>query len=68
MKIYYNKHRTSDGSVEVLEPHEYADGSYRVEIRVSRAEMEDFAQKGAKVRMSGPRTTQPSVVTPTIKR
>lgn len=65
MKIFYRKTH-KDGTVEVLTPHEYDSGKFRVEVLVDRAEMERLAgQLGTKIRMSGP-NSPPSIVPPTV--
>lgn len=65
MKISYLKKHT-DKTTEELLPHRYKDGLYRVEIKVSKKEMEEWAKKGANVRMSGPKTS-PSIVPPKVE-
>ena len=62
MTVQYTK-KHQDGSIEVLTPHRYSTGKYRVEIEVSEADMIEHAKKGARVRMSGPRTPA-SIVPP----
>lgn len=62
MKIQYTK-KHKDGSVEILTPHQYAGGKYRVEIEVTELEMIDHVKNGARVRMSGP-ISSASVVPP----
>lgn len=62
MSIEYDKMH-ADGSVEVLRPHRFRNGKYKVEIEVDTlADVERYAASGARVRMSGPLTKQPSVV------
>ena len=61
MTHYVKTHK--DGTTETLVPHQYRGGGYKVEIDVpDLASVEDWVRKGARVRMSGSRTTAPSVV------
>ncbi len=62
MTIKYTK-KHKDGSVEILRPHRYPGGKFRVEIEVTETEMIEYAKKGARVRMSGPRSSA-SIVPP----